>query len=130
MSRTISRKTSFIVLAGATVLFVVSVSLLLFASTHREIPRWGGPVDGGVAFAVVAVSMWIYTKAAGKIAGKTIEICYPIAATLPAAILLAMWIFADRIIWNVLLPGVAWRTWLLLCTLPRAVALVRNPGRN
>src|SRR6185503_15829997 len=103
---------------------------LLYASTHRDIPRWGGPVDVGIAFAVVAVSTGIYMKAGGNITGEPVELSYRIATVLPTVVILAMWILADRLIWNVLLPGVAWRMWLLLYTLPRAIALVRNARRG
>jgi len=125
-----SRKNSVIALAGATVLFIASVSLLLYPSTHRDPPRWGGPVDVAVAFAVVGVSMWIYLKAGGNVAGKPVEISYTIATVLPTVVILAMWIFADRLIWNVLLPGVAWRMWLLLYMVPRTLSPVPNPGRS
>jgi hypothetical protein len=109
----------------AILLYAISFSLLLFASTHHEIPGWGGPVDVGAAFALVIVSAWIYSRISGRVDAKSVEISYQIATVLPAATFLMMWWFAERLIWNILLPGLAWRTWLFLYTLPRAITLVR-----
>jgi hypothetical protein len=37
-------------------------------------------------------------------------------------LLALFFVFGDRITWNVLLPGLAWRAWLLMYTLPAAIA--------
>lgn len=112
-------------------LYVCSVSLLLFASSHKSIPHWVGPVDVAVALILIGVSAWIYTLASRMVDGPAIRSSYTVATWLPAVALMAMWFYADRLIWNILLPGLAWRAWLLFYTLPRALAIVRvNRGRD
>jgi hypothetical protein len=43
--------------------------------------------------------------------------------------LLAVFLLAgDRVAWNILLPGLAWRAWLLVYVLPAWLAAWRRPG--
>jgi len=41
-----------------------------------------------------------------------------------ALVLVAIWWYRESLDFNVLLPGLAWRTWLVPYTLPSALALV------
>lgn len=49
------------------------------------------------------------------------------ATTLPAVMLVLLWIFRDRLIWNILLPGLAWRSFVVLSALPLALVVWREP---
>jgi hypothetical protein len=40
--------------------------------------------------------------------------------------LVLLWIFRDRLIWNVLLPGLAWRTFVVLSGLPMTLVVWRR----
>jgi len=53
-----------------------------------------------------------------------------LAATVPALMLVAIWWYRDSLDLNVLLPGLAWRTWLVLYTVPSALALVLPRRRS
>lgn len=115
----------------AILLYAVSLALLLWASTTSRViaageVTWQGLVDGVTAFVLVIVGMLIYTKANALIGDAARRLSYVIATALPPVMLVAMWLAADRLRWNVLLPGLAWRTWILLQTLPAAIALWRR----
>jgi hypothetical protein len=44
-----------------------------------------------------------------------------VASTIPPVVLAVLWQFHARIDWNIMLPGLAWRLFLLVYTLPSAV---------
>ncbi|HVD30540.1 MAG TPA: hypothetical protein VNE19_02360 [Methylomirabilota bacterium] len=44
--------------------------------------------------------------------------------------LAAMWWYREALDFNVLLPGLAWRTWLVLYTLPFALTLLSGMARR
>jgi hypothetical protein len=115
-------------------LLVVSMTLLLSAST-AAVPlepgqlRWQGVIDVATAFAVAVAAIVVTVKAAALVDDEARRLSYGIATVLPALLLVSMWLFQDRLRWNVLLPGLAWRTYVLLFSLPAALAVWR-PRRN
>ena len=110
-----------LVVAGAT-LVVVSVTLLLIASTARSnLPGWGGPVDVAIAFALVATAAWIWAVAPKTRGPWALSVGHAAAATVPALEIAAVWFFRDQLDLNVLLPGLAWRTFIVLYTVPAAL---------
>jgi len=110
-------------------LFCMSVALLLVASTSPgRIEAWQltwlGGLDVLTAFAVAIIGILIYAKAWNRVGNSERQISYRLATALPVTMLLAMWVFANRIMWwDVLLPGLAWRTYVVLQTLPAAIAV-------
>ena len=100
---------------------VISFTLLLIASTRSELPAWGGPVDVVVAFAVVATAAWIWMLAPKIRSSWSLTIGHAAAATIPALEIAAVWWFRDQLDLNILLPGLAWRTFIVLYTLPAAL---------
>ena len=100
---------------------VASFALLLTASTRNDLPAWGGPVDVVIAFAVVsnAAAIWILAPKVRDAA--SLAVGHAAAATLPALELAAVWWFRDQLDLNILLPGLAWRTFIALYTLPSAI---------
>jgi len=106
---------------------VVSVALLLIASTTpQRLPRWGGPVDGAIAFTLVATLGVLYQATASRVRMAELRPSYHVATLLPAAVLVLLWLFRGRLIWNVLLPGLAWRIFVVLSAVPLAMAAVRR----
>ena len=82
---------------------------------------------GGVALAVVVIIAGVLLDAVtrGKIDDHAIHVSYRmyrIAAALPLALLVVFFAAGEQIRWNVLLPGLAWRAWLLLYLLPAGIA--------
>ncbi len=113
------------------VLFTISTVLLLIASSGRwkidalEI-TWQGIVDVLLALVLSILSMIVGQRARNRIGFSELSLSYNLALLLFASMLLGMWVFANDITWDVLLPGLAWRTWLLLYALPRALTLWRG----
>jgi hypothetical protein len=114
-----------LVVLGAVQL-AVSVALLLVASTTpARLPKWGGPLDVGVAFSLVVTLALLERSGAGLIGPAVLRASHRIGATLSALVFLALWMFADRLVWNTLLPGLAWRSFVVLTALPPALAVWR-----
>ncbi len=44
----------------------------------------------------------------------------------PLALLVLFFVVGDHIRWHVLLPGLAWRAWLLMYSLPAAIAAYQS----
>ena len=116
-----------LVLAFAVEL-IVSFALLLIASTRAALPSWGGPVDGALAFAVVATAAAIWYVAPKVRDARWLSIGHAAAATVPALEIAAVWWFRDALDLNILLPGLAWRTFITLYTLPMAIDAWRRPA--
>jgi len=111
-----------LIIPGA-ILFIVSLVFPMIASLSgaKSFPVWVGYLDAGLAFVLVVVMILIGTSTKGKVEDRAAHISYRVyrvAISLPLVLLVAFFIFGDRIKWNVLLPGLAWRTWLLLYVLP------------
>ena len=43
--------------------------------------------------------------------------------TAPSVVLIAAWLVRERLDWNVLLPGLAWRWFIMAYAMPAAIAL-------
>lgn len=117
------------VLVGVFVVeLIASFALLLTASTRSELPAWGGAVDVVIAFAVVATAAAIWILAPKVRDASSLAVGHAAAATLPALEIAAVWWFRDALDLNILLPGLAWRTFIALYTLPAALDAVRERG--
>ncbi|MDQ2913061.1 MAG: hypothetical protein M3T56_07375 [Chloroflexota bacterium] len=77
-----------------------------------------------MAFTLVATAFLFWRRAGDRAGLREFRIGHGVAAFLPALVLAAIWWYRDSLNFNVLLPGLAWRTWLVLYTIPSAVALV------
>ena len=111
--------------------FAVSLVLLLVASTSRErLPTWGGVLDVALAVMVVITVGFIRSAAAGAIGNRALRLSYAVATGLPTAVVLALWVVAERLVFTTLLPGLAWRLGMLLYALPAALTLLEPPGRR
>jgi hypothetical protein len=116
-----------IVVLGAGQL-IVSFALLLWASTTpAPLPRWGGPIDGVIAFTLVGTLALLYQTAAKRVGLAELRASHRVATTLPAVIFILLWLSQHRLIWNVLLPGLAWRSFVLLSAIPLVMAVWRRP---
>ena len=115
---------------AAAGLYLVSLAILLVASTALApiAPgqfTWTGVTDVVLAFIVVILAAALQQHAKSSVGLAALRLSYGVATTLPVVLLLAMWVFAAGLRWDVLLVGLAWRLWVLLYTLPSAVALWR-----
>ena len=89
-------------------------------------PAWIGIADVGLAFILVVVAFLMEVVIKGEVADEIVHDSYRIyrgMAMLPLLLLVLFFLVGDAIRWNVLLPGLAWRYWLLLYVLPKALSL-------
>lgn len=112
-------------------LWAVSFALLLWASTSARVIApgkitWQGLVDVLAALAVCVLSFVVVAKAQPLLDDQVRRTSYGIATVVPAVTLVLLWLFADRLRFEILLPGLAWRLYLALTVLPAALALFRR----
>ena len=106
---------------------IVSVALLLIASTSRsDLPDWGGPIDVAIAFTLVGTAAAIWMLAPKTRDAWALSVGHAAAATIPALVIAAVWYFRDDVDLNVLLPGLAWRTFVVLYSIPAALSVWRG----
>ena len=81
----------------------------------------GGRRDcpGGVR----AFGMLVYVKGNALVDDRARQLSYGVATIVPALCFVGMWLLADRLRFDILLPGLAWRTYFVLTTLPAALAV-------
>ncbi len=117
-------------LLGAAV-FGVSTAFPIAASIWPAdaMPTWVGILDVVLAFAAVGLAIRVVTLAEKQVDDRAIRLSYRIyrgLASVPLGLLVLFFVVGDRINWNVLLPGLAWRSWLLMYTLPAAIAAYQS----
>ena len=78
-----------------------------------------------MAFTLVATGFLIWRRAGNRVGLEEFRAGHAIAAIVPALALAAIWWYRESLDFNILLPGLAWRTWLVLYTVPSALAFVR-----
>ncbi len=105
------------------VLFSVSLAFPVFASltTTESFPLWVGLLDGGLAIGLAILMIVITTITRGQMSSQAALASfriYRILAHLLLVLLILFFLFGDRIKWAILLPGLAWRVWLLVYVLP------------
>jgi hypothetical protein len=109
-------------LFAVSVAFPVVAALLPLAGT----PPWLGVVDVALAVVLFLVAALIAARA-GTVVPDAVQRrsyrLYRILATLPLALLVVFFLVGGAIRWEVLLPGLAWRAWLLCYFLPAALTL-------
>jgi hypothetical protein len=110
--------------------YALSLGLLLWAST-LAVPiqagqlTWQGIVDVAAALVVVLLGMALYARGRPVVDEWALRQSHLIATTVIVAALVAMWLAAERLHFDVLLPGLVWRLFALLQSLPATLALWR-----
>jgi hypothetical protein len=115
------------------VLFIVSTAFPVAASLMPEdaVSRVMGVLDVTVAFVLVATGITIISRTppASPETDRRAVGWYRHAGTVPIVLLITFFLAGSHVRWDILLIGLAWRAWLLLYTLPAALALLRSEGR-
>ena len=126
-------------MTGATVtrayvtLFVVSTAFPVTATLMpaTAVSRTMGLLDVGVALVLVATGVYVVsakTPTTPENDWRAIA-CYKVIGTVPLVLLMVFFIAGSRVRWEILLPGLAWRAWLLMYSLPAMLAMARlKPG--
>ena len=105
-------------------LFVLSTIILLIASTAKvPVPAWGGYLDVAIVILIAFTGLTIHQRSKSVSRYGT---SYQIAMYLFPLIVVGMWLFRDSLDFNILLPGVAWRTYFFLSILPHALGLWKS----
>jgi len=125
------RSLRWLVVLGAA-LWIVSLAFPVVASLVEtaDLPRWVGVLDVALAGAVMLVMGVLTLCSQGRIDARAQQRSYRVyrgALHLPLLLLLIFFLVGERIKWNILLIGLAWRTWVLLTVLPAALALWQPP---
>jgi hypothetical protein len=112
----------------SAVLFRISLAFPIIASitSVESLPAWVGYLDVAVAFTLVMLMIAIRAMAKNKIADQAVRASYRIyrlIANVPIVLLGVFFLFGDRIAWQILLPGLAWRAWLLIYILPAGLTV-------
>ena len=103
------------------ILFAISTAILLIASTAKTpVPAWGGYVDVGIVILIAMTGFVLHQRNQGA---PRYDMSHQVAVYLFPLILVGMWVFREALDFNILLPGVAWRTYFLLSILPHALSL-------
>ena len=103
------------------ILFAISTIILLIASTAKSpVPVWGGYLDVGIVVLIVLIGFTIYQRNKGK---SNYDASFQTAIYLFPLILVSMWLYTNSLDFNILLPGLAWRTYLFLSILPHSINL-------
>ena len=103
------------------ILFAISTAILLIASTAKTpVPAWDGYLDVGIVVLIAFTGITIHQR---NISVPRYDISHQVAVYLFPLILVGMWLNRDSLDFNILLPGVAWRTYLFLSILPHALNL-------
>lgn len=122
----------WLVCAGL-VQYILSMVFLLTASLlgSDALPRWIGFLDVRLVVTLLTTLalLWFRTGSTPNLYSRAWS--YRVAIYVPTVLLLLMWLGSDRLIWSILLPGLAWRMWFLLYSLPIAVSVwSRSTVRN
>ena len=95
-------------------------------------PLWAGIADVALAILTCACGFTIATRAGERFDDRVVRSAFRIYRAGATALLLLIAVFlvvGDRIGWHILLPGLAWRAWLLAWVLPAALSLWEGSPR-
>ena len=116
MSRRLAAVTAIVFLVSLVFPFVASLS-----HNAASFPKWWGVLDVGVASVLAILALVVLRVTQGKISKEVEHTTYRIYRILVHGIFLMLvvfFLFGDHIVWSNCLTGFAWRSWLLLYTLP------------
>ena len=103
------------------ILFGVSTAILLIASTAKSpVPAWGGYLDVGIVILIAIIGFTLHQRTKGM---PSYDISYQVVIYLFPLILVSIWLYRNSLDFNILLPGLAWRTYFFLSILPHAINL-------
>ena len=110
-------------------LFPIAASLL----EVDRVPRWLGVCDVVVAAILVVVGMVIVSRKPSEFAPPVVATSFRAYRGLASSFLILLVLFfvaADNIRWSILLPGLAWRGWLLTMVLPSWLSAWQTEQRS
>jgi hypothetical protein len=109
---------------AAAVLFLISLAFPVTAGLSHDtesFPKWWGTLDVAIAFILGLLAFVVFAVAGGNVDKQVEDACYRAYRMLLHGILalcVVIYLGGDRIVWPNCATGLAWRTWLLLYSLP------------
>ena len=116
----------------AAVVFCISSAFPVIAGLSKNtasFPKWWGMLDVGIAFVLAILAFVILALANGRVNKQAEDASYRAYRVLThgiLAIIIIFFLFGDRVTWSNCLTGLAWRTWLLLYSLPAWFTALRG----
>lgn len=102
-------------------LYAVSIAIVLIASTAKSpLPVWGGYLDVGIIALIFTTGFAIHRMNESR---PDHYISYQAAVYLFPIILIGLCIYREILDFNILLPGLAWRTFFFFSILPYSLTL-------
>jgi hypothetical protein len=128
-----NRERSLAVLGAA--LFAVSTAFPIAASLSRmeKPPTWIGVVDVGIAGALMIVAFVTMARGGARVDERVKVVsyrAYRASSNVLPLLLAAFFLLGDRLKWDVLVIGLAWRAWVLWCVLPAWLSLWQGGERT
>ncbi len=115
-------------IASFIILFAISTIILLIASrSSAPLLAWVGYLDVGLVVLIAFTGFAIHQRDKNI---RRYDISYQVAIYLFPLLLVGMWIDRNSLDFNILLPGVTWRTYFFLSILPHALSLWRGDQRQ
>jgi hypothetical protein len=110
-------------LATAVVFFISSVFPVVagLSKNTAAFPKWWGTLDVGIAFFLASLVFAVMALGQGRVNRQAADASYRAYRVLIHGIFVMLVVFflaGDRVVWPNCLTGFAWRTWLLLYSLP------------
>ncbi|MBI3158647.1 MAG: hypothetical protein HYZ26_03480 [Chloroflexi bacterium] len=103
--------------------FFASTALLAAASRPGYTPDpWSRGLDIGLVVVLVAVTVWLQSKTTERVTLALLWRAYSAAALVAAALIVGIWQYGPTLVLDTFMPGIAWRSWLLLYSLPHLLA--------
>ena len=99
----------------------LSSGLLFWASTGpRVVPLRCGILDVALALTFICTSAVLRARRDRRPTSERLgqqHVVHLVCSSVPSIVLLGLWLIRDRLDWNVLLPGLAWRLFFVLYSL-------------
>src|SRR5262249_44446550 len=120
---------------ATAIVFVISSAFPVTAGLSNNttsFPAWWGVLDVGIAFVLAILAFVIQALARGTMNRQAEDASYRVYRIVThgiLAMLVVFFLFGERISWINCLPGFAWRTWLLLYSLPAWFSAFGTPAR-
>jgi hypothetical protein len=100
---------------------MVSTAIVLIASTAKSpLPAWGGYLDVAIVALIFITGFAIHKMNESR---PNYYISHQAAVYLFPIILVGLWIYRYMLDFNILLPGLAWRTFFFFSILPYGLTL-------
>ena len=112
-------------------LYCMSLTLVVLDATASERLvgqiTWQSLLDLFLACVVVVLAWLIYRKGHKLVDTAIWQAYFILASAIPTIAFMLLYVFMSRIWWwDVLLPGLAWRAYVLMQVLPAAMALWKD----